>query len=97
MISDDRTDRVALAVIGLLTEQHQVRLLARQRRGQGASGRRDVRARQRAVAQMLGAVRPERDRLVQCAHRALGPIVTATISDPSTAPPSRIANAASIA
>ena len=47
MLGHDGADRVALAVIGLLAEQDEVRALALERLGQRVAGRGDVGAGQR--------------------------------------------------
>ena len=72
VVGDDRADRVALAVVGLLAEQHEVGALAAQRLRQRVAGRGDVGAGERAVGQVDRAVGAERDGLVQRAHGGLG-------------------------
>ena len=70
MVGHDGADRVALAVVGLLAEQHEVGRLALERLRQRVARRGHVGARERVVGQVHGAVGAERDRLVQRAHRA---------------------------
>ena len=72
MVGDDRADRVALAVVGLLAEQHQVGLLLLERLGERVARRRHVGAGERVVGQVQRAVGAQRDRLVQRAHGGLG-------------------------
>ena len=71
VVGDDRADRVALAVVGLLAEQHEVGRLGLQRLGERVAGAVDVRAGERLVGQVQRAVRAERDGLVERAHRGL--------------------------
>ena len=72
MVGDDGADRVALAVVRLLAEQHQVGLLGLERLGERVAGRADVGAGERLVGEVDGAVGAERDGLVQRAHGRLG-------------------------
>ena len=72
MVGDDGADRVALAVIRLLPQQHEVRLLLPQDLGQRVASGADVGVGQRVVGQVDRAVRAERHGLVQRADRALG-------------------------
>ena len=71
VVGHDGADRVALAVIRLLAEQHQVGALGLQHLGEGVAGGADVRAGQRVVGEVDGAVGAERDGLVEGAHGAL--------------------------
>ena len=71
MVGHDGADRVALAVVGLLAEQHQVGALALQRLRERVAGRGDVGAGEGRVGQVHRAVGAERDGLVQRAHGAL--------------------------
>jgi hypothetical protein len=68
VVGHDGADRVALAVVGLLAEEHQVGALALERLGQGVAGGGHVGAREPVVLEVHGAVGPQRDRLVQGAH-----------------------------
>ena len=68
MVGDDRADRVALAVVGLLAEQHEIGLLARERLRQRVAGRRDVRARR--ARRRRGAASGRRRARPPCAARA---------------------------
>ncbi len=97
MIGHDGTDRVALAVIGLLTEEDEVRVLTLDDLGEGVAGGADVGAGEGVVGQVDRTVSTERDGLLQGALADSGPIVTATISSTSTTPPSRSCMAASMA
>ena len=72
MLGHDRADRVALAVVRLLTQQHEIGALALQRLGQRVAGRRHVRAGDGRVGEVHRAVGAERDGLVQGAHGAVG-------------------------
>ena len=72
VVGDDRADRVALAVIGLLAEQDQVRALGLEHLGQRVAGRADVGARQGIVGQLDRAVGAEGDGLVQGADGGVG-------------------------
>ena len=72
MVGHDGADRVALAVVGLLAEQHQVGALGLEHLGQRVAGRGDVGAGERVVGQVHRAVGAERHRLVQRAHGGLG-------------------------
>ena len=65
-------DRVALAVIRLLAEQHQVGRLGLEHLGQRVSGGAHVGAGQRVVGQVHRAVRAQRHGLVQRAEGGLG-------------------------
>ena len=71
MVGHDGADRVALAVIGLLAEQHQVGALGLQHLGERVAGGVHVRARQRIVGEMDGAVGAEGDGLVEGADGAV--------------------------
>ena len=68
VVGDDGADRVALAVVGLLAEQHEVGALALEHLGQRVAGGGDVGARERVVGQVHRAVGAQRDGLVQRAH-----------------------------
>ena len=70
MVGDDGADRVALAVVGLLAEQDQVRALGLEHLGQRVAGGADVGAGERVVGEVDRAVGAERDRLVQRADGA---------------------------
>ena len=72
VLGHDGADRVALAVVGLLAEQHQVRALALKRLGQRVAGGGHVGARDGLVGEVHRAVGAQRDGLVQRAHGALG-------------------------
>ncbi len=72
MLGDDGANRVALAVVGLLAEQHKVGALALERLRERVAGGGHVGARDRGVGEVHRAVGAERDRLVQRAHGALG-------------------------
>ena len=72
MLGHDRADRVALAVVGLLAQQHEIGALALERLGERVAGGGHVRAGELGVGQVHGAVRAERDCLVQSAHCAVG-------------------------
>ena len=72
VVGDDGADRVALAVIGLLAEQDQVRALGLEHLGQRVAGGADVGARQGVVGEVHRAVGAERDRLVQSADGGVG-------------------------
>ena len=72
VVGDDRADRVALAVIGLLAEQHQIRALGLEHLGQRVAGGTDVRAAERGVGEVHGAVSSEGNRLVQGADGGVG-------------------------
>ena len=73
MVGDDRTDRVALAVVRLLAEQDQVGRLGLEHLRQRVAGGADVGAGKRVVAEVNRAIGAESDRLVQ---RALGGVGT---------------------
>jgi hypothetical protein len=68
VVGDDRADRVALAVIGLLAQQDQVGTLRLEYFRQRVTGRADVRPEQRVVGEMHRAVGAEGDGLVQGAN-----------------------------
>src|SRR5437763_137799 len=72
VVGHDGADRVALAVVGLLPEQDEVRRLLLQRLGQGVAGGRDVGTGERLVGEVHGAVGAERHGLVEGAQRTLG-------------------------
>ncbi len=72
VLGDDRTDRVALAVVGLLSEQDQVGALALERLRERVPGGGHVRTGQDRVRQVDRAVGAERDGLVQRPHGAVG-------------------------
>ncbi len=72
MLGHDGADRVALAVVRLLAEEHEVGALALQRLGERITGGRHIRAGERRVTEMDRAVGAERDGLVQGAHGAVG-------------------------
>ncbi len=72
MVGDDGADRVALAVIGLLAEQDQVRALGLEHLGQRVAGGADVGAGEGIVGEVHGAIGSERDRLVQSADGGVG-------------------------
>jgi len=65
-------DRVALAVVRLLAQEHEIGALAPQRLRQRIPGRGHVRAGQRRIGEVHRAVGPQRHRLVQRPHGALG-------------------------
>ena len=71
MVGDHGADRVALAVVGLLPEQDEVGLLGLEHLCEGVAGRADVRAGERVVGELHGAVGAEGDRLVERPHRGL--------------------------
>ena len=73
MLRNDRADRVALAVVRLLAQEHQVGALALERLGQRVAGRSHVGPSQGLIAEVHRAVGSQRHRLVQRAHGALGP------------------------
>jgi hypothetical protein len=73
VVGDDRPDRVALAVVGLLAEQHQVGRLGLEHLGQRVAGAVDVGAGERFVGQVDRAVGAQRDGLGQRAGGAFGP------------------------
>jgi hypothetical protein len=73
VVGDDGADRVALAVVGLLPQQHEVGLLGGQGLGQRVAGGGYVGAGQRPVGQVDRAVGAERDGLVEGADGALRP------------------------
>ncbi len=72
VVGDDGADRVALAVVRLLAEQHEIGALGLEHLGEGVARRRDVGARERVIGEVDRAVGAERHRLVERAHRALG-------------------------
>jgi hypothetical protein len=72
VLRHDGADRVALAVVGLLAEQDEVRRFARQRLGERVAGRRDVGAGEGVVGEVHRAVGAERDGLVQGPQGRLG-------------------------
>src|SRR5215208_112590 len=72
VVGHDGADRVALAVVGLLAEEDQVRALGLQRLGQRVAGGGHVGAGEHVVGELDGAVGAQRDGLVQGAHRGLG-------------------------
>src|ERR1039458_9503461 len=71
MLCHDSTDRVALTVVGLLTQQNEVGALTFERLGQRVSSRRHIRARNRRITEVNRAVGTERDGLVQRTHGAV--------------------------
>src|SRR5437763_1648182 len=71
VIGDDRADRVALAVVRLLAQQHQVGLLALEHLRERVARGGDVRAGEALVGQVDRAVRAERNGLVKRAEGAL--------------------------
>ena len=73
MLGDDRADRVALAVVRLLAQEHKVGALALERLGQRVAGRSHVGPGEGLVAEVHRAVSSQRHRLVQRAHGRLGP------------------------
>src|ERR1700754_1578236 len=72
VVGDDGADRVALAVIGLLAEQDQVRALGLEHLRQRVAGGADVGAVEGVVGQVHGAVGAEGDGLVQGADGGVG-------------------------
>ena len=72
MVGHDRPDRVALAVVRLLAQQHEVGRLLLQHLPERVPGGADVRVLERRVGQVDGPVSAERHGLVERAHRALG-------------------------
>ena len=86
VVGDHGADRVALAVVGLLAEQHQIGLLGLERLGERVAGRADVRAGQR-LRRSGGPSgrRPSATALCRARTADSGPMVTATISSTSTA------------
>ncbi len=72
VVGDDGADRVALAVIGLLAQQDQIRALRLKHLRQRVAGGADVGAGQRVVGEVDRAIGAERDRLVQGADRRVG-------------------------
>ena len=72
VVGDDGADRVALAVVGLLAQQDQVRALGLEHLRQRVAGGADVGAGERVVGEVHRAVGAERHRLVQRAHGGVG-------------------------
>ena len=73
VLGHDRADRVALAVVGLLAQEHQIGALALERLGERVAGGGHVGAGQRRVGQVHRAVGAQRHGLVQRADGGLGP------------------------
>ena len=98
VVGHDGADRVALAVVRLLAEQHEVGRLRLEHLGERVAGGGHVRARRARRRSGAPSGRRRAPRPCCSVRTALrGAIVTATISSTSTAPPSRICMAASMA
>jgi hypothetical protein len=91
VVGHDGTDRVALAVVGLLSQEDDIRVLGLENLGKGQTGGADIRADEGVVRSAPSATAAE-GRWAEP-----GPIVTATTSSTASSPPSLSCMAASMA
>ena len=65
MVGHDGTDRVALAVVGLLSQEDDIRVLGLENLGKGQTGGADIRADEGVVGKVDRTVSTERDSLLK--------------------------------